>query len=133
MPSMLERLRSISALTLGGAFVWVGVQHFTGPSFFEPIVPEVLGSPRFWVYASGLVEIGLGGAMMAPATRARAGWAMAVFLVVLYWANLNMWLSEIPLSGTTFSNTAHVIRGILQLVMIALSIMIARGEPRTVL
>jgi uncharacterized membrane protein len=133
MASMFERLRSITALTLGGAFVWVGVQHFTGPSFFEPIVPEALGAPRFWVYASGLVEIGLGGAMMAPATRSRAGWAMAVFLVVLYWANLNMWVNDIPLNGITFSDTAHGIRGFLQLVMIALSIMIARGKPQTVL
>jgi uncharacterized membrane protein len=133
MASMFERLRSITALTLGGAFVWVGVQHFTGPSFFEPIVPEALGAPRVWVYASGLVEIGLGGAMMAPATRSRAGWAMAVFLVVLYWANLNMWVNDIPLNGTTFSDTAHGIRGFLQLVMIALSIMIARGKPQTVL
>lgn len=130
MPLTLERVRSVAAATLGLAFIWVGILHFTGPSLFEPIVPEVLGFPRFWVYASGVVEIALGCGLIAPVTRARAGWAMAGFLVVLYWANLNMWINDIPLNGTTFSSAAHAVRGMAQLAMIGLAVMIARGKPR---
>jgi uncharacterized membrane protein len=126
----LERFRHAAALLLGGAFVFIGIQHFIGPSFFDPIVPDVLGFPRFWVYASGVVEITLGCAMIAPMTRGRAGWAMAGFLVVLYWANFNMWINDIPLNGTRFSNTAHAARGMAQIAMIGLAVMIARGEPR---
>jgi len=126
----LERVRQVAALVLGGSFVLIGIQHFIGPSFFDPIVPDVLGFPRFWVYASGVVEVVLGCTMMVPATRARAAWAMAGFLVVLYWANLNMWINDIPLNGTTFSDIAHAARGMAQLAMIGLAVMIARGEPR---
>ena len=130
MAFTLERVRHGAALTFGGAFVLIGIQHFIGPSFFDPIVPHVLGFPRFWVYASGVVEIALGCAMIVPVTRKRAGWAMAGFLVVLYWANFNMWINDIPLNGTTFSNTAHAARGMAQLAMIGLAVMIARGKPR---
>jgi uncharacterized membrane protein len=132
MASMLERLRTGFALFLGAAFVWIGVQHFTGPEFFEPIVPDLLGHATFWVYASGVVEIAIGAAMMIPVSRSHAGKAMAVFLIVLYWANLNMWLNDIPLMGTTFSNTAHMARAVAQLGMIALALFIARGTPNQV-
>ncbi len=130
---MLERLRIGSALFLGAAFVWIGIQHFTGPEFFEPIVPDLLGDATFWVYASGVVEIAIGASMLLPATRPNAGKAMAVFLIVLYWANLNMWVNDIPLMGTTFSNTAHIARAVAQLGMIGLALFIAQGTPNQVL
>lgn len=113
------------ALTLGISFVWVGIQHFVSPGFFEPIVPALLGNPPFWVYASGVVEIAIGGAMIAPASRSRAAYAMAAFLVVLYWANLNMWINDIPLSGNTFSTSAHIARAVAQFGMIGMALYIA--------
>ncbi|MCH1410520.1 MAG: hypothetical protein L7U48_00365, partial [Candidatus Poseidoniaceae archaeon] len=80
--------RTVVALALGGAFVWIGVQHFLDPTWFEPIVPAALGAPRFWVLASGVAEVAVGLALIVPATRAYGGLACAALLVVLYWANL---------------------------------------------
>ena len=118
-------MHSLFAFTLGPAFVWVGIQHFVNPGFFEPIVPELLGNPPFWVYASGAVEVALGAALIHPRFRRVGGYATAAFLVVLYWANLNMWINEIPLSGTTFSTQAHIARGVAQLVMIGMALHVA--------
>ena len=64
--------RTVAALALGAAFVWIGVQHFVDPAWFEPIVPAVLGAPRFWVLASGVAEIAVGLALIV-------GTGMAVY------------------------------------------------------
>ncbi len=103
---------------LGVFLVAVGVEHFIDPVWFEPIVPAILGYPRFWVYASGVFEVVLGLAIIIPRFRPWAGPSVAALLVVLYWANLNMWINDIPLSGNTFADKWHVLRGLAQVLMI---------------
>jgi uncharacterized membrane protein len=122
--------RTMAALALGGAFIWIGVQHFVDPTWFEPIVPSVLGTPRFWVLASGVAEVAVGLALIVPATRAYGGVACAVLLVVLYWANLYMWIQNVPLDGKTYANVWHVVRLLIQLAAIATCLFIA-SELRT--
>ena len=121
--------RTVAAFALGAAFVWISVQHFVDPAWFEPIVPAVLGAPRFWVLASGVAEIAVGLALIVPATRAYGGLACAALLVVLYWANLYMWVENVPLDGKTYANVWHVVRLLIQLGLIAASLFIA-GELR---
>ena len=111
--------RTVVALALGGAFVWIGVQHFLDPTWFEPIVPAALGAPRFWVLASGVAEVAVGLALIVPATRAYGGLACAALLVVLYWANLYMWVENVPLDGKTYANVWHVVRLLIQIAAIA--------------
>ena len=125
MKQLLHRTRHYSALLFGIAFVWIGIQHFTNADFFLPIVPKVLGAPKFWVYLSGIVEIILGLSLMIPMSRKTGAKATAVFLVVIYWANANMWINDIPLQGSTFSTTAHAMRAMAQVAMFALAIWIA--------
>jgi uncharacterized membrane protein len=125
MPLALKELRQFLALGFGVAFVWVGIQHFTNPTFFLPIVPEVLGVPEFWVYVSGLVEVILGLGMIAPVSRRRAAFSTAIFLVIVYWANLNMWIHDISIGDTNFSTSGHIFRASAQIVMIWLSLWIA--------
>ena len=126
--------RTITALALGGAFIWIGVQHFLDPVWFEPIVPNMLGAPRFWVLASGVAEVAVGLALIFPASRAYGGLACAALLVVLYWANLYMWIENVPLDGKTYANVWHVVRLLIQLAAIAACLFIAgelRAEPNT--
>ena len=92
-------------------------------------MPAVLGAPRFWVLASGVAEIAVGLALIVPATRAYGGLACAALLVVLYWANLYMWVENVPLDGKTYANVWHVVRLLIQLGLIAASLFIA-GELR---
>ena len=77
-------------LIFGASCVFVGFRHFQDPAWFEPIVPKELGNPRFWVHLSGLFEIILGIGIILPYYRPEASILIAIMLVVLYWANLNM-------------------------------------------
>ncbi len=115
-------VENLVAVPYGLWFVWVGVQHFQDPEWFEPIVPRVLGNPRFWVYLSGAFEVVLGLGVALPWFRREAALGISLMLVVLYWANLNMWINDIPLSGRTYANHWHALRGLGQVVLISIAL-----------
>ena len=123
--------KHLAATGLGLFFLNVGIAHFTDPAWFEPIVPPVLGDARFWVYASGVAEILVGAGLLVPRTRRAAGMATAVTLVLLYWANLHMWVNDVPLDGRTFATHWHVLRGLAQIAMIAVALWVGHWIPRT--
>ena len=111
-------IRDFLALGLGLAFISVGIDHFINPSWYEPIVPSTLPDATFWVLASGFFEILFGLLLIIPYTRSWASVGTAWMLVVLYWANFNMWYNEIPLSGKTYDEIWHVVRLVIQIVLI---------------
>ena len=111
-------------MVFGLFFLNVGIQHFTNPAWFEPIVPATLDDARFWVHASGVVEILVGLGLIVPQTRQRAGLATAVTLVALYWANLYMWMENVPLDGRVYETHWHVLRALAQVMMILVALWI---------
>ena len=108
-------IRNFGAVGIGLAFISVGVDHFVNPSWYEPIVPSVLGDARFWVLVSGLFEVLFGLFFIIPRTRTWASVGGAWLLVVLYWANFNMWYNSIPLDDKTYSDLWHVGRLVVQI------------------
>ena len=124
-------LRGVLSTAGGAFFICVGIMHFTDTSWFEPIVPPVLGSATFWVLASGVVEVLVGIGLIIPRTREVSGYASAALLVLLYPANLYMWVFDVELGdGASLSPTGHVIRLMLQIGGIILSLWIAGYLPR---
>ena len=119
------------SLMFGFMYVNVGVQHFTNTAWFEPIVPAILGDPTIWVLITGVMEIAIGVGLMLPGTRRYAALSSMVFLVGIYWANLNMWVNNIPLDGKTYAHHWHVLRLIAQLGMMGLSFLIWRSSHTT--
>ena len=111
--------RNIFGCLLGVAFISIGVQHFAKPELFNAIVPEYLGWPSFWNYTSGAMEILFGIGMMHPKTRVNAARMLVVLVGCMSLANLNMWINDIPFNGTRMSTTGHIIRWILQAVLLA--------------
>ena len=111
-------LRDLPALSGGIFFVYVGVLHFTDTQWFVPIVPEFLGSARFWVLVSGVVEIIVGILLILPMTREWGGYASAALLVSLYPANFNMWINDIPYNGTRLTTQGHLVRLSVQFLLI---------------
>ncbi len=81
-----------SRLRLAGMLLTSSVGHFVIPKPFMKIVPRFLGHPRFWVYASGLVEATAGALMLSsdPATRRRGGMLATATLIGVYPANIQM-------------------------------------------
>tara|TARA_Y100001970_G_scaffold281076_1_gene391117 strand:- start:437 stop:847 length:411 start_codon:yes stop_codon:yes gene_type:complete len=126
---MSETMQHVIATVYGLPFIWIGIQHFRDPEWFEPIVPSVLGNPTFWVYLSGIFEIVLGLGVVLPWYRNESALGISLMLVVLYWANLNMWLNDIPLNGKTYATHWHVVRGIGQVALITLALWIGGWWP----
>ena len=122
---VLHRIRIVLAIALGIPFIMIGVEHFLRPAPFDTIVPAYLGFPRFWTLASGIAEVLLGIGIMLPPCRRWAALCLAVFLVCVYPANLNMWLNDIPFNGHVLSHKAHLLRLFIQLLLICLALWLA--------
>ena len=76
----------IAALLLG-----VGTTHFLAPKQFDGIIPaELPGSPRFYTYASGVAEVGIGALLLARRTRRNAALAAVALFLGVFPANVNM-------------------------------------------
>ena len=110
--------QNITGALLGLAFFWIGIQHFINPKAFNEIVPSYLGTPAFWTYSSGVLEIVLGLGIMIPATRTVSARCLVVLVVLMSLANLNMYLNDVPFNGSILSTIAHIIRLIIQVVLI---------------
>ncbi len=83
-------MRIPSRLPLVALMAGSGIYHLAAPEFYERIVPRPLGHARFYVYASGVVEV-LGAALLAaPRTRRAGGWVCAAILVAVFPANVQM-------------------------------------------
>ena len=115
-------LKHILSLILGIFFINVVIGHFVEPEWFDPIVPDILGDPTFWVLITGAMEVALGAGLIVPQTRKYSSILMVLFLVAIYWANLNMWINDIPLEGKTFATIWHVIRLLAQVLMILIAL-----------
>ena len=107
------------AIILGLAFARIGILHFTNPTAFDAIVPEYLGWPRFWTLWSGGLEIMLGIGLALPWTRAISARILFVLVILMSLANINMWINDIPFNGTRLSNTGHIIRMLIQVMLLA--------------
>ena len=56
-PSPANRPNRAARLGMGASFVAIGVLHFIAPRPFEAIIPEEIPAKRFWVYATGVMEV----------------------------------------------------------------------------
>ena len=123
-------LRRILASVFGIFFLYAGLLHFTDTDWFEPIVPSILGSPKFWVLASVVAEILLGIGLIIPQTKEISGYDAAAFLLLIYPANLYMRIYDIELGdGASLSPTGHIVRLFAQIAMIGLGLWIGGWSP----
>lgn len=81
----------LTAYRVAAMLLGVGTLHFLAPKPFDAIVPaELPGSARFYTYASGVAEVGVGAALLPRRTRRLAALAAAVLFVGVFPANINM-------------------------------------------
>jgi len=126
---MPTNARRFSAWALGAVFVFIGVDHFLRTTWYEPIVPVLLGRPDVWVYLSGVAEILFGAMFISPRYREPAAKFGILMLVALYWANLNMWVNDIPLNGVKYGTAWHVGRLLAQTLLIGFIAWVAELGP----
>ncbi len=111
-------------MIMGGA----GITHFTNPDFYDEIVPSwAPGSKRFWVQASGVVELACTGLLISPKTRRLGGWLTVATLLSVWTANIQTALDGgLEGDGPLKSKAAAWIRVPFQIPMIIDAVKIAR-------
>ena len=79
------------AYKMAAMLIGIGAGHFIRPKPFDTIVPpELPGSARFYTYASGVAEVGVGAMLLLPRTRRLGALAAAALYVAVFPANINM-------------------------------------------
>lgn len=92
----------MARVLLGGALILAGLGHLTTlRRGFQAQVPTWLPlDPDFVVVASGVVEIGLGAALVAlPRQRVAVGWLTAAFFVAIFPGNVSQYLTRTDAFG----------------------------------
>lgn len=80
-----------SAVALAGLLVGAGASHFAVPGVYDAMIPSVLpGAPRAWTYGSGVTELGVAAALLAPRTRRAGALAAAALFAGVLPANVKM-------------------------------------------
>lgn len=116
------------AYRMAAMLIGIGVGHFVAPKPFDTIVPaELPGGPRFYTYASGVAEVGVGAMLLAPRTRRAGALAAVALFLAVYPANINMvrlwWAKGWP------ARIAALARLPLQVPMVVQAVRIRRAAP----
>ena len=115
-------LRTAGRLLLGGALAGAGVGHLTAlrQEFQAQVPPWLPLDPDFVVVASGVVEVGLGAALiMAPrGLRPAVGWTTAAFFVAIFPGNISQYVTGTDAFGLT-SDNARLVRLFFQPLLVA--------------
>ncbi len=117
------------AYRMGAMLIGIGIGHFAAPKPFDTIVPaELPGSPRFYTYASGVAEVGIGAMLLAPRTRRTGALAAVALFLAVFPANLNMvrmwWDKPLPMKAAALARLP------LQVPMITQAVKVWRNAPR---
>jgi uncharacterized membrane protein len=91
VPELQQIANPKRAHLMGAGLLGMGVLHFVAPKPFDTIIPEELpGSARFYTYASGVAELGVGGLLLAPKTRRLGALAAVALFIGVLPGNINM-------------------------------------------
>ena len=108
-------------------FVGAGLNHFLNPQFYDAIVPDFIPFPRLVHQITGAIEIILP-LILLTRFRKEAALLMIIFLVILYGANLYVWVNNLPYGRTYFTNQQHFFRFLLQVLYIYISYVIYKYD-----
>ena len=108
-------------------FISAGLNHFLNPQFYDAIVPDFIPYPRLVHQITGVIEIILP-LFLLTRFRKEAALLMIIFLVLLYVANLYVWINNLPYGRTYFTNQQHFFRFLLQVLYIYITYVIYKYD-----
>lgn len=121
MASSVSPVQNLARVLLGAALAFAGTGHLTfARQDFQAQVPDSLPlNQDFVVLASGVVEIGMGAALIAlPRQRVTVGWIMAAFFVAVFPGNISQYLTHADAFGLD-TDRKRLIRLFFQPVLVA--------------
>ena len=108
--SFFENYKLITILVMSLMYVFVGVKHFSDPHYFINITPPQIQHKLFAVYFTGILEI-LGGLLiLSKKTRKTGAYILIILLIIVFPANIYLYLSEIPQELLGISKTQALTR-----------------------
>jgi uncharacterized membrane protein len=103
-------ITTLARLGLGIFLFIAGAGHFISTAEFTAQVPPWMPAPEFVVYASGVVEIALGIALIVTRRRLPiVGWIVAAFFVIIFPGNVWQYIEGRDAFGLD-SDAARVVR-----------------------
>jgi uncharacterized membrane protein len=129
---MASPARTIGRIFLGSSLVFAGVSHLTfARKEFQAQVPESVPlDPDVTVVASGVVEVGLGTALLFAGRRRRlVGTIAALFFAAVFPGNIAQWMHHRDGFGLD-TDMKRFVRLFFQPVLIALAIWSTRRPRR---
>ena len=118
---MRKIIKHLTIYSLGILYFVVGIKHFTNLDFFLVIVPPYIPFPKLAVYISGLFEIIFGFFLIPKTSRKYASLGLIVLLILVFPANIYLYLSEIPQKIYGITRTDALIRLPFQIPLIILA------------
>lgn len=113
---MTSPARTVGRITLGAVLLLAGTSHltFAREEFAAQVPPWVPVDTDTVVVGSGLVELALGGALIAlPKHRVAVGWVVAAFFVAIFPGNISQLVTRTDAFGLD-SDRARAIRLVFQ-------------------
>ena len=120
-PARTSVVQTVGRLLLGAALLVAGTAHLRWARMeFQAQVPRWVPLPTdLVVVASGLVELALGGALIALGRyRAAVGWIVAAFFVAIFPGNIAQYVNRVDAFGLN-SDQARAIRLVFQPLLVA--------------
>ncbi len=85
----------ITVYCMSFLYLFVGIKHFTNPSFFEAIVPPFFVYKEALVYISGFVEVAAAVLLVVKKTRKIGAFITIGLIIAVFPANIYLYISEI--------------------------------------
>ena len=108
-------------------FVFAGINHFLNPVFYDALVPSFIPMPRLVHQFTGILEIVIP-LLFLTKYKTEAALFMIIFLILIYGANLYVWIEALPYGNRTFTNLQHFYRLLIQVAYLGITYIIYRYD-----
>jgi len=108
--SLIKNYKLITVFVISFMYVFIGVKHFIDPQYFINITPPQIEYKSFAVYFTGVLEV-LGGLLILnKKTRKIGAFLIILLLIIVFPANIYLYLYETPQQLLGISKTQALIR-----------------------
>jgi uncharacterized membrane protein len=101
---MIKTIRRIALVLFALFFIFAGIAHFVQGEGFAAMIPEWVPFRLGLIYVTGVLEIVLAVLLLIPYTRKQARFWTAVYLIVIFPANIYAAIAGIPAPGQEEAN-----------------------------
>ena len=117
----MKIFKNITIYVMALLYLYVGFKHFIDTEFFVAIVPPFIKWKKEVVFLSGLIEIILGILLFFRKTRKFSALAIIVLLILVFPANIYLYISDTTREMLSISKKQALIRIPFQIPLIIIS------------